>query len=1333
MASFYQDGVQPAISLTHAFLQKHPILLEEDCLLVNWNRIPGLYSWTDQLLTVSIADALWVKWGQPGGWTAWEPNTQAGNFIPNMAVVVCKGAFHDAPDPQQQTKVGHFMTIARVPDCIKLLPFEQLREAFNSYQGAATAVALVRLHKANTIFPDVYFQYYGEHFTIMGLQDLEIRFGMADEFVGGYLVHQHIGASGRKAHAMLPSSYVQGAKCPKPSPTYTYRPGRTGIPGEHPPVHVIYMAATGTVLSSPQRFCIAEAPATQWSFDDVPVPWILPESYRNPNQTVPDDLDDDEVTGGSASAGPDSGPPAETADNDDSFETVADGEEVPGTKVIIRILAKKTEEKPEGSGSANKNRLFDSKSNEEDNPEVQQQIDAALDAAGPLRDLQLSDDEDSKSDSESSDDGDELKDTKEYHPDQGDEGGDPLGAPESSGNPASSKPEVPSKGTTPAKPAATKGKGPSNESSGKAPASTKGKGPSDESSGKAPASKEQFSAVTQGVQERVQSTLFSAATLAQALDTEGDTIRRLENYTGLLAGFQKLVCTMASGYEVATEDIQSLVASTLDMATQWDCAFVVEASQALTVWTTKYQQAMSQGENWSMQDQLASWEQVRQAGIALSRKITTLTTEHEESTASGEIFRTLLLACFQHVRVWTEATYVELNANLPSLLCRFVAPDQAGHILASIFTCLCNYNTEICGMAMAQTVVPVFTIPNTYRVQQSLWESMCRIIPGIAQTNEGNLRSFEPTTSRNKPEGQSGMVPATGSSGDRGTGTAQRANPPSTAAAPTHKGSATKDANIVRIPPASSKWEFFHWYDPKLDIPTVDLTNNGDAPDTRPQGTSTPVTAGPVSERCPSKKKIDVPKVEAFHLISALQDWQECAQRSAETENQAPSSMRISIQERGSSVGLPHGLPATLPNLVGGLPSIPLGPTPEAPERGTKSPQDEDIEELPDEGEPAGPPKKKKKKKKSNTSKDEVSLLEGQLDQSQPSTSTAEHAEDTKDPAPVPALEEILEEEHKSAKKKKKKQKKDAGHGKLTLEQRVARAKEIAKARHRPLQHKHDFKAVRDYRKSLAKETLETINGVDHSDFLLGKLHEADNYMSQKTGHERNLMSVNWLLSRIAKYADDPQKWLMEAQTVVKSTFSMVQGMPAADKCSPELAVRVLMDCSSAVIDCNHREYGKEQNMGLYDVIHPATTGYGTGDLWRGGNSHHHQGWPSVLPILCICCLQSSGCEQPRPYALPGHTGMRMAGVFLRTHAVLKDDRAQLGGTRHGAGQTVLGQEGLRSGLPDTSSPGDSWTGANSVPAFHRNSICLLQPLKNEDWRLIQYYSRYILLAFVAF
>ena len=313
---------------------------------MNWDRIPGLYSWTDKLLTVSVTDAQWEKWGWLGEWTAWEPDTRAENFIPNMAMVVCKGAFHDAPDPRMQAKVGHFMTAAWVPDCIQLLPFDQLWEAFNNYDGAATAIGLVHLHRSNPVFPDVYFQSYGEHFTILGLLDLEIWFGTADEFVGHYLVCRHVAASGQKAHAMLPPSYVQGVKCPRSCPMYMYWPSGTGVPGEHPPVHVVFMAAIGRVLSSPKRFCIVEAPATEWSFNNAPVPWILPEGYHNPNATLPDFPGDEKKAEGSLSKGsgtaPQSGPTATIEDGIEEgnrLETVDDVEEVPGDKVVITILA----------------------------------------------------------------------------------------------------------------------------------------------------------------------------------------------------------------------------------------------------------------------------------------------------------------------------------------------------------------------------------------------------------------------------------------------------------------------------------------------------------------------------------------------------------------------------------------------------------------------------------------------------------------------------------------------------------------------------------------------------------------------------------------------------------------------------------------------------------------------------------------------------------------------------------------------------------------------------------------------------------------------------------
>ena len=54
---------------------------------------------------------------------------------------------------------------------------------------------------------------------------------------------------------------------------------------------------------------------------------------------------------------------------------------------------------------------------------------------------------------------------------------------------------------------------------------------------------------------------------------------------------------------------------------------------------------------------------------------------------------------------------------------------------------------------------------------------------------------------------------------------------------------------------------------------------------------------------------------------------------------------------------------------------------------------------------------------------------------------------------------------------------------------------------------------------------------------------------------------------------------------MTKATFLMVQGMPSGNKCTPELVIRVLMDCEGNAIACDHSEYGKEQNIGLHDVV----------------------------------------------------------------------------------------------------------------------------------------------------
>ena len=278
------------------------------------------------------------------------------------------------------------------------------------------------------------------------------------------------------------------ARCytPTPSPTYPYQPCGTGVLGEQPPIQVVYMAALGTVLPSPQRFCIGEAPAVQWSFDGVAVPWILLEGYRNPKGAVLDFPGDDNQAEGNNDKGsgtaPDGAPAGgeddKEGEDDEGFETVDDEDEDTGGKVIVRIPLKDLD-KPEGSGVKGADQLFES-DDEEDDASLREQIETAYQMADTIDELKLSETSSSSS-SESSDsedddaDPDETKLLSQHEETEGvgETGSRPAStanpAPEGSGNSGGPGPDIVPE-ENPSKTTGTKGKGPNSKESGKAPA-----------------------------------------------------------------------------------------------------------------------------------------------------------------------------------------------------------------------------------------------------------------------------------------------------------------------------------------------------------------------------------------------------------------------------------------------------------------------------------------------------------------------------------------------------------------------------------------------------------------------------------------------------------------------------------------------------------------------------------------------------------------------------------------------------------------------------------------------------------------------------------------------
>ena len=135
-----------------------------------------------------------------------------------------------------------------------------------------------------------------------------------------------------------------------------------------------------------------------------------------------------------------------------------------------------------------------------------------------------------------------------------------------------------------------------------------------------------------------------------------------------------------------------------------------------------------------------------------------------------------------------------------------------------------------------------------------------------------------------------------------------------------------------------SKWALF-----PQNVPTVNLADNGDPPDANLPETSTPIKATPESGKRHSKKKLNISKIGATHLLFDMRDRQEKA-RSAKSEDQAAVPDQTSGKGRSSGRELPHGLPATLPDRPGkdGMPTVPMDPTPEAPKWDNKRPHDDD-------------------------------------------------------------------------------------------------------------------------------------------------------------------------------------------------------------------------------------------------------------------------------------------------------------------------------------------------------------------------------------------------------
>ena len=164
----YKNGLWPENYITWDFLAAHPKAMESGYLNIEWNSIPGLYNRKSYLRTLVIEKREWDHISDPAQLVRyWEPTQDSGNFHRTLRLALCWTPFHDCTHIGRRKEFVVSVAIVRKPSRHTGLPFLDATEEFRDCTNMTPMLLLVCLHWKSHLFPDIYYDWYRTHFTIM--------------------------------------------------------------------------------------------------------------------------------------------------------------------------------------------------------------------------------------------------------------------------------------------------------------------------------------------------------------------------------------------------------------------------------------------------------------------------------------------------------------------------------------------------------------------------------------------------------------------------------------------------------------------------------------------------------------------------------------------------------------------------------------------------------------------------------------------------------------------------------------------------------------------------------------------------------------------------------------------------------------------------------------------------------------------------------------------------------------------------------------------------------------------------------------------------------------
>ena len=184
----YLVGLWPESYLTWEFQKEHPKAMEPSYLFVNWNHILGMYCRKNYLCSLVIKPAEWECLSDPAYLAHyWEPTQEPGDFHWTFALAICQSCYSNCKDKSRKDECVVSVAMIQKPACLAGLPFSLAADRLSDPNKRESTLLIVCLHRHSKLFPDIYYDWYFNHFTLMHVSREHYNVGHLQKYVGGLL------------------------------------------------------------------------------------------------------------------------------------------------------------------------------------------------------------------------------------------------------------------------------------------------------------------------------------------------------------------------------------------------------------------------------------------------------------------------------------------------------------------------------------------------------------------------------------------------------------------------------------------------------------------------------------------------------------------------------------------------------------------------------------------------------------------------------------------------------------------------------------------------------------------------------------------------------------------------------------------------------------------------------------------------------------------------------------------------------------------------------------------------------------------------------------------